>query len=78
MDKELKKHGEKLRECIYQFISDYISEHSYAPTVKEIGVAVGLKSSSSVHSHLAQLECQGRIEIKPYCHRAIRVIEKEE
>lgn len=77
MDKELKEHGNELRERICQFITDYTSKHSYAPTIREIGAAVGLKSSSSVHSHLTQLEIEGRIETKPYCPRAIKVIENQ-
>lgn len=77
MDKELKEHGNELRERICQFITDYTLKHSYAPTIREIGAAVGLKSSSSVHSHLTQLEIEGRIETKPYCPRAIKVIENQ-
>lgn len=78
MDKGLKKHGNELRERICQFITDYTSKHSYAPTIREIGAAVGLKSSSSVHSHLTQLEIERRIEAKPYCPRAIRIIGSKE
>lgn len=77
MDKGLKEHGIELRERICQFITEYTAAHSYAPTIREIGEGVGLKSSSSVHSHLTQLEIEGRIETKPYCPRAIKVIEKE-
>lgn len=77
MDYKLKENGDKVRERICQFIIDYISEHSYAPTIREISKGVGLKSLSSVHSHLIKLECAGRIEIKPHCPRAIRVIKKE-
>ena len=74
MSKEQKKHGEELRKRICQFIADYTAAHSYAPTVREIGAGVGLKSSSSVHSHLIRLEIEGRIETKSCCPRAIRVI----
>lgn len=74
MDKELKEHGNELRERICQFITNYTDTHSYAPIIREIGAGVGLKSSSSVHSHLTQLEIEGRIETKPYCPKAIRVI----
>ena len=52
MDKELKEHGKELRERICRFITNYTATHSYAPTVREIGAGVGLKSSSSVYSHL--------------------------
>ena len=78
MDKTLKEHGKELRGHICSFITEYTAKHSYAPTIIEIGDSVGLKSSSSIHSHLTRLEIDGRIETKPYCPRAIRVIEKEE
>lgn len=77
MDKILKEHGIELREHICRFITEYTATHSYAPTIREIGESVGLKSSSSVHSHLTRLEIEGRIETKPYCPRAIRVIKNE-
>lgn len=51
-----------MRERICQFITEYTDTHSYAPTIREICASVGLKSSSSVHSHLTQLEIEGRIE----------------
>lgn len=76
MDKKLKEHGIKLREQIYQYISNYINDMGYSPTVREIGKAVGLKSSSSVYIHLTQLEIEGQIETKPNSPRTIRVIKK--
>lgn len=78
MDKGLKEHGKELRERMYQFILKYIDDMGYSPTVREIGNAVGLKSKSSVYSHLTQLEIEGRIESKPYCPRTIKVIENQE
>ena len=38
---------------IWQFLADYVDEHGYPPTVREIGDAVGLASPSTVHAHLA-------------------------
>ena len=76
MDKKLKEHGIELREQICQYISNYINHMGYSPTVREIGKAVGLKSSSSVYSHLTQLEIEGRIETKPNSPRTIRIIKK--
>ena len=76
MSKDLKEHGIELREQIYQFISKYINDMGFSPTVREIGNAVGLKSSSSVYSHLTKLEIEGRIESKPYCPRTIKITEK--
>ena len=74
MNKKLKEQGKNTRECVYRFIVKYISDNGYAPSVCEICKSVGLKSTSSVHSHLVKLQIEGRIEIKPYCKRAIRVI----
>ena len=76
MSRDLKEHGIELREQIYQYISNYINDMGYSPTVREIEKAVGLKSSSSVYSHLSKLEIEGRIETKPYRSRTIRVIKK--
>ena len=76
MSRDLKEHGIELREQIYQYISNYINDMGYSPTVREIGKAVGLKSSSSVYSHLSKLEIEGRIETKPYSPRTIRIIKK--
>lgn len=74
MDKELKKQGIKKREQIYQFIVKYITDIGYAPTIKEICNVVGLKSTSSVYNHLVQLETDGKIEMKSYSPRAIKVM----
>ncbi len=41
---------------ILDFIADTVRERGYPPTVREIGEAVGLTSSSSVHAQLANLE----------------------
>ena len=76
MSREQKEQGIELRERICQYISNYINDIGYAPTVREIGKAVGLKSSSSVYSHLTQLEIEGRIETKPNSPRTIRIIKK--
>lgn len=76
MSRDLKEHGIKLREQIYQYISNYINDMGYSPTVREIGKAVGLKSSSSVYKHLTLLENEGRIESKPNCPRTIKIIKK--
>ena len=69
-----KEHGIKLREQMYQFMIDYIKKNGYSPTIRELGDAVGLKSSSSVYTHLTQLEIEGRIKTKPYSPRAISVV----
>jgi len=56
-------------------ILDFLRQpHSYPPTIREIGRAVGLSSSSTVHSHLKTLEEQGLIERQPNCPRCIKVV----
>ena len=47
---------------IYEVIVHFVQENGYAPSVREIGEAVGLKSPSTVHFHLKKLEEQGLIE----------------
>ena len=64
-----------MNEKILQFIIDYIQEHGYSPTIREIGAGVGLKSTSSVVYHLkCMLKC-GMIETDAGfgSSRAIRV-----
>ena len=58
----LKTHGEKVRDAIVKAIIKYIEEHKYPPTVREIGEMVGLKSTSSVFTHLTKLQKEGRVE----------------
>lgn len=52
----------KRREAVLEFIKSHINEKGYAPTVREIGQAVGLKSSSTVQGHLERLERDGHIK----------------
>jgi len=58
---------------ILNFIERYTQEKGYPPTVREIGKAVGLKSSSTVHSHLKALEQDGYIFRDSLRTRAIRI-----
>src|SRR5438876_6737886 len=56
---------------ILDFIGTTVRERGYPPTVREIGEAVGLTSSSSVHSQLANLERRGLLRKDPTKPRAI-------
>ncbi len=58
--------------AILSYLRDY--PHAYPPTIREIGEAVGLRSSATVHEHLTKLEAQGLIERKPKCPRCISVV----
>ena len=59
---------------IFEFIRRYASRYGYPPTVREIGKAVGLHSSSTVHAHLANLEKVGLLRRDPTKPRAIELL----
>lgn len=61
-------------ELIFRFLVAEIESNGYPPTVREIGEAVGLASSSTVHSHLERMERDGLIRRDPKKPRAIKVI----
>ena len=73
MDLSVKELTKRQRE-IFDFISRYLSRHGYPPTVREIGKAVGLHSSSTVHAHLSKLESLGVLKRDPTKPRAIEVL----
>ena len=64
-----------MKQKIYDYIVDYIQEHGYPPTVREIGAGVGLKSTSSVYYHLQKMLDLGMLETdaEESAPRAIRV-----
>jgi repressor LexA len=59
---------------ILDFIKAEMRRKGYPPTVRDIGQAVGLSSSSTVHSHLNALEAKGLIKRDPSKPRALEVI----
>jgi repressor LexA len=59
---------------ILEFIQSQVRLKGYPPSVREIGLAVGLKSSSTVHAHLAKLEELGYIRRDPTKPRAIELL----
>ena len=61
------------RREILDFIADQLRERGFPPSVREIGEAVGLTSSSTVHAHLATLQRQGYLQRDPTKPRAIEV-----
>jgi repressor LexA len=64
----------KRQQEIFTFIKRYASKYGYPPTVREIGKAVGLASSSTVHAHLANLEKYGVLRRDPTKPRAIELL----
>jgi repressor LexA len=64
----------KRQKEIFEFIRRYAAKTGYPPTVREIGKAVGLHSSSTVHAHLANLEKIGLLRRDPTKPRAIELL----
>ena len=62
---------------ILDFIKEQIKENGYPPSVREICAAVGLKSTSSVHSYLNKLAEKGCITKTGLKTRALRVVEEK-
>ena len=50
---------------VLEFIDPEVRERGYPPSVREIGEAVGLSSSSTVHAHLAALQDKGFLGATP-------------
>lgn len=65
----------KRQQQILDFIRGEIHRVGYPPSVREIGEAIGLSSSSTVHSHLAALETKGFIRRDPSKPRALEVLD---
>jgi repressor LexA len=66
----------KRQQEIFDFIKQYSNKHGYPPTVRDIGKAVGLASSSTVHAHLANLERIGLLRRDPSKPRAIELLDR--
>mgnify|MGYP002138733735 CR=1 FL=1 len=66
----------KRQQEIFDYIKRYSADHGYPPTVRDIGKAVGLASSSTVHAHLANLEKLGLLRRDPSKPRAIELLDK--
>ena len=67
----------KRQQEILRVVQDHIARHGYPPTVREIGDAVGLTSSSTVHAHLQALESRGALKRDPTKPRAIDLRERQ-
>jgi repressor LexA len=58
---------------IVRFIGDWVREHGYSPSMREIGRAVGLTSTSSVEHQLSALEAKGYLRREAGCPRTVEV-----
>jgi repressor LexA len=66
----------KRQQEIFDFIKRYSEKNGYPPTVRDIGKAVGLASSSTVHAHLANLEKLGLLRRDPTKPRAMELLDR--
>jgi repressor LexA len=66
----------KRQQEIFEYIKRYSAKYGYPPTVRDIGKAVGLASSSTVHAHLANLEKLGLLRRDPSKPRAIELLDR--
>src|SRR3989441_6819788 len=66
----------KRQQEIFDFIRKYSAKYGYPPTVRDIGKAVGLASSSTVHAHLSNLERIGLLRRDPSKPRAIELLDR--
>jgi repressor LexA len=63
---------------VLDFIKAEVARQGFPPTVRDIGKAVGLHSSSTVHAHLGALETKGLIRRDPSKPRALEVLERDQ
>lgn len=66
----------KRQQEIFDFIRSYSEKNGYPPTVRDIGKAVGLASSSTVHAHLSNLEKLGVLRRDPTKPRALELLDR--
>ncbi|MFL5862376.1 MAG: transcriptional repressor LexA [Solirubrobacteraceae bacterium] len=66
----------KRQQEIFDFIKRYSASYGYPPTVRDIGKAVGLASSSTVHAHLSNLERIGLLRRDPTKPRALELLDR--
>ena len=60
---------------ILEYIRSFVREKGYPPSVREIGKAIGLSSSATIHAHLQKLETAGYLQRNPLKQRALEVVQ---
>ena len=68
----------KRQQSILQFTRGYMDEHGRPPTIREIGKAVGINSTSVVNYNLGKLEEKGYLDRDPDVSRGLRLTQKAE
>lgn len=64
----------ELEQQILQYLVDYLREHTYQPSIREIGRRFGIKSTKTVSEHLQSLANKGWIERDPSRSRGVRIL----
>lgn len=78
MTPTIQKHRlSRRQQQIIDFIRSYIQERGYSPSIRNIGEAVGLSSSSTVHSHLRALEKHHYIRRDPAKPRSLQLVDRD-
>ena len=71
-----RSNGLRKQDEILDYLKKVVSKRGYPPSVREIGEALGLSSTSTVHAHLAKLEHRGLIKRDPTKPRAIEIVDE--
>lgn len=69
----MSKTSESKQEAVLRYIYDNVNEKGYPPTVREIGEAVSLSSTSTVHGHIERLQKKGFLQKDPTKPRALEI-----
>lgn len=64
----------KRKKEIYGFIKQYLAKNKYAPSIRKITTAIGLKSVSTTHGHLDRLRKKGYIDFNNSSPRTLQII----
>lgn len=68
----------KKQKAIYDYINNFQEEHGYPPTVRDICIGVGLRSTATVFTHLKNLEEKGFLNKSSSKNRAISVVKQQD
>lgn len=66
--------GTETRKSIFEFIKNYVKENQYPPTFREIGVAVGIKSTNTIYCHMHKLQEMGVVVLDESRARTIKIV----
>ena len=75
MSKKGERFPESLRkrQQVLEAIRNYIAQHGYSPSTRELSALVGIGSTQTMHKYLHHLRAEGRITFHPYRNRTIRL-----